>query len=148
MAMNFGQIALAVAGGAAKQFVKTQEELREEYKEKKERQQQWADRYGRRTLDELQSRADVVLNAGETLENAGMTSANLTQMVNKYDANSILELAKRVEKLNPRELAALKTNGQLNKVLTFEDTNAKSAEDWADVAVKSFTIPQIEPSAP
>ena len=145
MAMNFGQIALAVAGGAAKQFVKTQEELREEYKEKKERQQQWADRYGRRTLDELQSRADVVLNAGETLENAGMTSANLTQMVNKYDANSILELAKRVEKLNPRELAALKTNGQLNKVLTFEDTNAKSAEDWADVAVKSFTIPQIEP---
>ena len=144
MAMNFGQIGLAVAGGAAEQFVKTQKELREEYKEKKDRQQQWADRYGRKTLDDLTSRSDVVLNAGETLENAGMESANLTQMVNEYDANSILELAKRIEKLSPAEYRKLKESGAINEVLKFKDINEDSSENWADIAIKSFTIPQIE----
>ena len=144
MAMNFGQIGLAIAGGAAEQFVKTQKELREEYKEKKDRQQQWADRYGRKTLDDLTSRSDVVLNAGETLENAGMESANLTQMVNEYDANSILELAKRIEKLSPAEYRKLKESGAINEVLKFKDINEDSPENWADIAIKSFTIPQIE----
>ena len=73
-----------------------------------------------------------------------MESANLTQMVNEYDANSILELAKRIEKLSPAEYRKLKESGAINEVLKFKDINEDSSENWADIAIKSFTIPQIE----
>lgn len=85
-------IALAIAGGAAKQFTDDQAEMRKEYREKKDRQKAWADTNGKKILDDLEAKSDFVLNAGESLEAYGLETKNVQYIVDTYGTNALLEL--------------------------------------------------------
>ena len=144
-------IALAIAGGAAKQFTDDQAEMRKEYRDKKDRQKAWADKNGKKILDDLEAKSDFVLNAGESLEAYGLETKNVQYIVDTYGTNALLELKKQVDTLSISELEALKVSKGLNSVikgipLSYEPSDTS----WAEGIVKDFKIQQLpnaDPSA-
>ena len=145
MALNFGQIALAAVGGAAKQFNIDRETLRKEYSKKKDRQQQWADGPGRTVLARLEQDSNEALDAGETLINYGMNKTELKYLIKTHKPRSLITLAAELKKLNATELTALKNSGKLNEVIQVADDFEPSEEEWAKSVVKNFRGPELTP---
>ena len=144
-------IALALAGGAAKQFTDDQATMRKEYREKKDRQKAWADKNGKKILDDLEAKSDFVLNAGESLEAYGLETKNVQYIVDEYGTNALLELKKQVDTLSISELEALKVSKGLNSVIKGKDASYEPSDtSWAESVVKDFKIQQLpnaDPSA-
>jgi len=144
-------IALAFAGGAAKQFTDDQAEMRKEYREKKDRQKAWADKNGKKILDDLEAKSDFVLNAGESLEAYGLETENVQYIVDTYGTNALLELKKQVDTLSISDLEALKVSKGLNSVIKEKDPSYEPSDtSWAEGVVKDFKIQQLpnaDPSA-
>jgi len=145
------KVALAIAGGMAKQFTEDQATMRKEYREKKDRQKAWADTNGKKILDDLDAKSDFVLNAGESLEAYGLKTENVQYIVDEYGTNALLELKKQVDTLSISELEALKVSKGLNSVIKGKDASYEPSDtSWAESVVKDFKIQQLpnaDPSA-
>ena len=100
MAFNLGKIvkgvALPFAAGAAKGYMAKRDELEKEFRENKRRQEQWMATNGRPAIAKDREEQDTVLSAAERIENAGLPSADVRQLLELHGPESIMELAKLV----------------------------------------------------
>jgi len=100
MAFNLGKIvkgvALPFAAGAAKGYMAKRDELEKEFRENKRRQEQWMATNGRPAIAKDKEEQDTVLSAAERIENAGLPSADVRQLLELHGPESIMELAKLV----------------------------------------------------
>jgi len=146
--MGIEQILVPLLGGAAKGFVARQDDLRKEYRVKKDRQKAWADANGRKIMADLEAKSDFVLNAGESLENAGLATENVKYIVDTYGTNALIKLKEQVDKLGISELEALKVastdgKGGLNTVIKMSNEYEPDDTTWAETVVKDFQVNQI-----